>query len=111
LDNLENPSEFKYRFLDRVQVKGKKKYVDIFEIFDCDSESQKDMKLKTKKDFEQGISSYQDKDFKEALSLFNRVLGINNNDIAARLYAKRCRDFELYGLPDGWEGITTLNHK
>jgi HAMP domain-containing protein len=111
LKSLEKASDFASRFLDRVQVKGKKKWVDIFEIFESDLPELVEVKSKTKKDFEQGISLYKEKEFVKALEHFRKVLEENPEDRTARLYVQRCEDFERYGVPDGWKGVTALDEK
>ena len=70
-----------------------------------------DIKLRTKKDFEQGILLYQNSEFVEACESFNKVLQENPEDRAAYLYLKRCRSFERNGIPTGWEGVTALDEK
>ena len=111
MEGVENRSDFHYRFLDRVQVKGKKKWVEIYEIFDSDTPDLVEMKLKTKQDFENGIMLYQDRKFDEALDCFKKVLEINRLDKAAELYVKWCERIQRYGLPEGWEGITAMDQK
>ena len=111
LDSLSNPDMFRHRYLDRVQVKGKQKWVDIFEILDCESQHHKDLKLNTRDTFEQGISFYQNMDFNQAIDCFIRVLETNPADEAARLYVNRCQYFERHGAPEGWEGVTELFEK
>jgi class 3 adenylate cyclase/HAMP domain-containing protein len=111
LENIQNPDDFNYRYLDRVQVKGKQKWVDIFEILDSESRKQQEMKLETRQLFEQGISLYQSKEFNKALDCFASVLDTNEADEAAKLYVKRCRYFERHGTPEGWEGVTEMYEK
>lgn len=109
LNNLTNPSNYNFRFLDRVMVKGKKLWVDIFEIFDCDEMIQIERKIKTKKDFEDGITFYQKTDISSARDCFNRILTINPKDQAAQLYLNRCDHFLKFGIPVDWDGVTSLN--
>jgi len=111
LTKLENPSDYNYRFLDRVMVKGKKEWVDVFEIFDCDESIQIERKINTKKDFENGIKLYQKPDLSSAHACFKRILKINPDDPTARLYLRRCEHFEKYGVPADWSGITCLDEK
>ena len=111
LENMQNPDEFKYRYLDRVQVKGKQKWVDIFEILDSESRKQQELKLETRQMFEQGISLYQNKKFDNAIDCFDKVLETNEADAAATLYVKRCQYFKRHGTPDGWEGVTEMFEK
>lgn len=108
---IKNRSDFHFRYLGRVQVKGKKKWVGIFEIFDGISSELFDMKLRTKNDFEQGIHLYQNSEFAKACESFNKVLNENSEDRAAYLYLKRCRSFEKNGTPTGWKGVTAFDEK
>ncbi len=111
LSVIKNRSDFHFRYLGRVQVKGKRKWVDICEIFDGISSEVFDLKLKTKKDFEQGIQLYQNSKFAEASGSFRKVLEENPEDRAAGLYIKRCRSFEKNGIPANWEGVTAFDEK
>jgi len=111
LEGLESRSDFNHRFLDRVQVKGKKKWVEIYEIFDSDGTDLVEMKLKTKQDFEHGIMLYQEQKFDEALDYFKQILKQNKRDKAAELYVKWCENSQKYGLPEGWEGVSAKDQQ
>ena len=105
LINLNNPTQYNYRFLDIVKVKGKSEAVYIFEIIDGDPEDIKQLKLKTKEDFAQGINCYKSRKFEEALNFFKKVCTINNHDKTARIYVSRCENFVEHGVPKDWDGI------
>ncbi|HLO50412.1 MAG TPA: response regulator, partial [Kamptonema sp.] len=63
LDYTENQ---KFRFLDRVMVKGKKAAVAIFEVFDGDAEEQNRLKTQTQARFEVAVFLYYQQQFDEA---------------------------------------------
>ena len=109
LIKLNTPSQYNYRFLDIVKVKGKREAVYIFEIIDGDSEDIKQLKLKTKEDFANGIDLYKSRKFKDALVTFKKVSKINPHDQTAGLYITRCKNFITHGVPDDWDGIQTIN--
>ncbi|NET59693.1 MAG: adenylate/guanylate cyclase domain-containing response regulator [Symploca sp. SIO2E6] len=111
LSQLDEPQKYTCRFLDRVKVKGKQEPVAVFEIYDGDSESLQKLKNKTHTDFEHGIWLYYQQNFTEAQQRFQRVLQINNQDSAARLYLERCEVSQQTGLPLKWEGIDVLRKK
>jgi class 3 adenylate cyclase/HAMP domain-containing protein len=111
LDNIQNPEEFSYRYLDRVQVKGKQEWVDIFEIINSEPEKQQEMKRETRNMFEQGIALFQNKEFNKAIDRFTTVLDKNGEDHAAKLYVKRCQHFLEHGIPEGWDGVTAMVEK
>ena len=90
LCRLDDPQHYKCRFLDRVQVKGKKTPVGVFEIYDGDSETMIELKAETQTYFEQGIFLYYQQQFAQARRMFRRVLQVNKSDQAASFYAERC---------------------
>jgi len=111
LFSLERPTRYHFRFLDRVQVKGKTDPVSVFEVFDGDSAEMIDLKLKTRTDFEKGLLHYHSEEFVEAQAFFKTVLDQNPEDKAASLYLKRAAYFIKYGAPVDWEGVEALTEK
>ena len=111
LMRLNDPSQYSFRFVDKVQVKGKKTSVSVFEVFDGGSDEMMALKLETKSDFEQGLFLYHDKQFPEASVHFNRVLQHNPKDEAARLYLQRAAHYMVNGVPEDWAGTQILLEK
>ncbi|MGB3241150.1 MAG: adenylate/guanylate cyclase domain-containing protein [Geitlerinemataceae cyanobacterium] len=99
LSQLDNSENYSYRFLDRVQIRGKQDFVAIFEIYDGDSQTLQKLKNQTKTDFEQGILLYIEKKFTAAQQYFERVLQVNDRDPAARLHWERCQMSQQTALP------------
>ena len=111
INSLTEAVDFKQRYLDRVKVKGKDKWVDIYEIIDIESDEGSSLKLKTKEDFEKGIRMYQTKDIQNAFDCFKLILEISPNDKAAHLYYNRCSHFHKNGIPEEWDGVSALGEK
>ncbi len=93
LIELEDPTQYKYRFLGKVPVKGRKDAISVFEAFDGEAPEIIELKVKTRIDFELGINFYYDRKFAEGTEMFERVLNKNQADKAAQLYLERCRKF------------------
>ena len=108
LKGLKDPDRYRFRFLDKVQVKGKQEPVSIYEVFDGDLEAAVALKLKTKPDFEEGLRLYQDRKFAEASVKFNRVVEHNPEDRAAQLYLQRAAHLMVQGVPPDWRGVEDL---
>ena len=100
---LEELDKYYYRFLDKVQVKGKKEAVAVFEIFDGDDEIQKELKIQTKTQFEQAVILYYQRKYSEAKQIILDIFQINPEDNAVKLYLKRCRKSQIYNVPEDWE--------
>jgi len=111
LSQLKDPDKYKHRFVDKVQVKGKKAPVSVHEVFDGDPAAVIKLKEKTRDDFEQGLCLYYDRKFSEASVKFNQVLEKHPEDRAARIYLKRSANYMVNGVPDDWTGVEILTQK
>ena len=111
LDQLMDPDRYKHRFVDKVQVKGKKDPVSVHEVFDGDPPEVIDLKEQTKEEFEQGLCLYYDRKFSEASVKFNQVLEKHPEDRAARIYLKRSATYMVNGVPEDWTGVEVLTQK
>lgn len=89
LSRLADPQRYRYRFLDRVQMKGKRHPVGIFEVFDGESDDIAKLKLSSTPLFADGLTLYQNRMFAEASVKFSEVLRMYPDDRAARLYLGR----------------------
>ena len=111
LAQLKDPDRYKHRFVDKVQVKGKKDPVSVHEVFDGDPPAVIELKEQTKDDFEQGLRLYYDRKFSQASVMFDQVLGKHPEDRAARIYLKRSANYMVNGVPDDWTGVEVLTQK
>lgn len=90
LFNLDDQTQYHYRFLGQVPVKGKKELVPLFEVFDAEPPEIVALKMQTKTRFEQGILLYQTENFEQAYQIFLEIVQINPQDKAAISYVKHC---------------------
>ncbi len=111
LFGLERPNQYKFRFLDKVIVKGKSDPVSVFEIFDGSTDDIITLKMETQTDFEKGLLHYYSEEFSEAKTCFDNVLAISPEDKAAQIYLRRVKHFVEYGVPIDWEGVEALTEK
>jgi PAS domain S-box-containing protein len=88
---LRNILRYHIRVMDRVRVKGKSQYVTVYEIFDADPPSIIELKKKTLHNFEQGFMCFHHENYDKARQFFAKVLEINAEDEAAKIYLSRCR--------------------
>ncbi len=100
--------QYHQRPLGRVQVKGKKQSVPIFEIYDGDPGPVIALKRATQEDFEQGLQKYFARDFAAAVKCFERVLAVNDSDTTAKLFLTRAAQFMAQGVPEGWDGVEAM---
>ncbi|MBF0287161.1 MAG: hypothetical protein HQM14_05025 [SAR324 cluster bacterium] len=109
--HLKDASQYTIRYVDRVQVKGKMKPVVIYAVMDGETLDVLEKKVATAAIFEQGWKSYQAREFKEAISLFQQCVTQVPEDKTARLYLERCQIFLKEGCDEEWDGVTHLDTK
>jgi len=108
---IEDKSKYSSRFLGKIQVKGKKEIVTIYEIYDGDPELLRKLKAETGTYFTRGLQHYFNKEFEEASVLFKKVINVNNDDKAALYYRERSAQFVINGVQDDWHGIEIMSNK
>ncbi|NER52362.1 MAG: response regulator [Symploca sp. SIO1A3] len=91
LIDLAEAINYHYRFLGRVQIKGKNKLVSVFEVLDAEPTKLQELKWYTKTRFEEAIVLYYQQKFDLAAKVFQEVIQINNQDKAAKFYMKQCQ--------------------
>jgi len=110
-NRLEDPEQYHYRYLGKVQVKGKLKVLDVYEFFDGDAEQIVALKVRTKIDFEKGIKEYYERHFEEAVVSFRKVLDIYPEDLTTQLYQKKAATLIAQGIPEDWTGVEVMLQK
>ena len=108
---LKDPHRYMHRFVDKVSVKGKKKPVSVYEVYDGDPKEVAVLKEETKSEFEAGLTLYYGRQFSEASVKFSQVLQKNPEDKAARIYLERSARYMVKGVPENWTGVETLTQK
>ncbi len=102
---------FIFRPLDLVAVKGRKKSVKIFQLLGRNDNPAAEIHQKVAEMSERALTSYLNRQWREAYEQFQALLDILPEDSAAEMYLTRCR--ELHDRPPGpdWDGVFKLQHK
>jgi two-component system sensor histidine kinase ChiS len=108
---LPDPNRFHHRYLGKVQVKGKKIAIGVYEFIDADPAANQTLKWGGQEQFEQGLRLYYAREFEAAVEAFRQVLELNPEDKAARHYRQRSQALLQTGVPDNWTGVEMMAHK
>jgi hypothetical protein len=111
IDGLKNPADFHFRYLGKVQVKGKYNSLKIFECFDGDADDIIEKKKLSLDAFTDGMNHYFNKDFAMAAVGFQQVLRENPMDATARLFLQKSGQFIATGVPNDWDGVEVMDSK
>lgn len=108
LASLKDPMAFSHRYLGKIQVKGKKTAIGVYEFFDGENDRIRELKLKTQEEFENGLRAFYNKSFAEALEAFTYVLSQNPDDSPALQYKIKSQEFLQTGVPNDWDGVERM---
>ena len=111
LDKIPFRKKYHYRYLGKVQVKGKLEPVEIYDIFDGESREKIELKKSTKNDFEEALQLFYSKNFAEASVIFNQIVKKNPNDIASMRFLKLTAKYMVENVPETWDGTEIMNEK
>lgn len=96
-------SDFQFRELDLVAVKGKHQPVPIYELMVVGDSELADA-------FEDALRLYREREFSQAMQIFVR-LAAQKQDKVSQLYAERCREFIACPPAVEWDGVFVAKAK
>ena len=108
---LADPSRYNIRFLDKVQVKGKQKALDLYEVYDADPLLLRTLKQETLADFEEALRLYYAQAFADAQTKLFGVLQRNPKDKVAWHHLVQATRLAEQGAYEGWTGVTVMTEK
>ncbi|HOV14099.1 MAG TPA: adenylate/guanylate cyclase domain-containing protein [Spirochaetota bacterium] len=92
LNSIIKSKKYSYRLIDIINLKGKSAPSFVIELLDCFSDEEKNLKIKTKDQFEKAIWLFREEKIKESYEILNEISQINKNDVAVNIYLKKCDD-------------------
>ncbi|MBX7157524.1 MAG: adenylate/guanylate cyclase domain-containing protein [Verrucomicrobiae bacterium] len=96
---------YSYRFVDRVQLRGKSKPILLYAPL---SESSVLTPLWLM-DYHQAVSLFQGRQFSRALTLFEQVHKQLGEDVLCDLYEARCKDLLAHTPSESWEAVFSVD--
>lgn len=111
IEEIKNNGYFLWRYLGKVQVKGKKEPVGLYECFDGDYPEMAEKKAKAQNDFEKGLRQFFNREFAQAAATFDQILKTNPEDNPARLFRNKSSEYLLKGIPNDWSGVEIMTFK
>jgi len=103
-----NPPFFAYRYLGKVKVKGREKALKIYDLYEGEIPTIRQLKAKTRPVFEKGIQLYFNKKFGKAADCFKEVLRDYPKDKAAQYYLDKSVNFIVHGVTENWSGVEEM---
>ncbi len=111
LAGIRNADQYHFRFLGRVQVKGRQEPLRIYESLDGLDPQALELALSTRKRFQQALDHYLLREFDQAVIGFKEVLKTNTSDLAAQLFLTRSAQNLTHEVPADWTGVELMEAK
>ena len=108
---LKRPDDYRFRELDVIAVKGKKKPVRVYEIVEMADAQLPAHRERCLALFEQGFARYRRHEWAAAAEDFAAALEADPKDGPSALYLDRCRDNEADPPPADWDFVVRRNVK
>ncbi|GAA4271487.1 hypothetical protein GCM10022258_07810 [Aquimarina gracilis] len=106
LVKLKNKEAFNYRFLDKVQVKGKSKTLSVYEFLS----PKETRKLGYLDDYNKGVNFIKEENVTEGIKLFSELHNLYPEDMAVKIFLDRCRNY-IEKKASSWDEITQMVNK
>lgn len=110
-ERLIDPGRYNIRFLDKVQVKGKQKPLDLYEVYDTDPPLLRTLKQETQAEYEAALQLFYAREFEAAQAKLFRVLQRNPRDKVAWQHLVKATQLAEQGALEGWTGVTVMTDK
>jgi len=108
---LKNPDHYNFRSLGKIQVKGKKETITIYECLMSMNDPIVSLKIDYREEFESGLEKYYEGNLSSATEIFLNIQKSNPTDKAIQFYLSRIKFYEKIGLPEDWAGIEEMESK
>lgn len=109
VSSLQCPDSFHIRHVDTVRLKGKTAPTTIYEIFDGDTPSLMESKLRTLNTYQEAIQLYNARDFSGSKERFIEVTELSPHDPLPRMYLDRIYTAMNHGVTDAWDGVERIS--
>ena len=102
---------YRMREIDRVQVKGKTKPVNVLEVLDYHDDKSFPNMMDVLGHFREGVNHYRAQDWLKAEHSFKEALKANPGDELSHDYIERCEIMDMNPPGDDWDGVWIMKSK
>ncbi len=110
-DSLSDADQFDFRYLGRVQLKGKNKPIDLYECINGDPHDLKDHKLRNLELFNQAMDRYFNREFAMSAVTFQQIFKLDERDHPAKLFLNRAAHLITQEIEENWKGVEMMTTK
>ncbi|MEM1282699.1 MAG: adenylate/guanylate cyclase domain-containing protein, partial [Chlamydiota bacterium] len=110
--NLKNTDEYHLRRLGRVSLIGRKKLINVWQVFDVYPDKElRELLIETRPNYEDAYDLYIKRNFQEAKKIFKEIIDKNPKDLVETYYYESCGQFIKNPPPNEWNGKVEMKIK
>lgn len=110
-EGIEQKEHYTYRYLGKVQVKGRQEPLKVYDFYDGDMPDLQAQKHNSLQNFETGVTAYYERDFAKAAKAFDQVILQFPSDRSSLNYLEKAKQHLLHGISDDWTGVEEMTKK
>lgn len=110
-ERLADPGRYNIRYLDKVQVKGRKNALDLYEVYNTDPPLMRQLKQETQAEYEEALRLFYAREFDAAQAKLFQILQRNPRDKVAWQHLVKATQLAEQGVATGWTGVTVMTEK
>lgn len=110
MNTMNHPERFQSRMLGTVTMKGKRRPVEIHEVFDTDPPELAEKKRRSADLIAQAFPLYVGREFARALELYEQAR-LLHDELLLGQYIERCKGYMVVPPPEDWNGSEVLREK
>lgn len=111
VEHLDADARTGLRALGRVQVKGKREDIGLYECIAGDPADLRQRKAELLAEYHRALEHYFDRRFVEAIALLEALAQQHADDPVLHLYLHKARHWAQTGAPDDWNGVDAMEMK
>lgn len=111
ISTIQNRDQYAFRYLGKIQVKGKEEYNKIYECMMSMNDPFLAKKIDTRDKFEKAVETFISGDLKTSKIQFETLHSLNPGDKAISLYLSMLTYYEKVGVPETWLGTLEMDSK
>ena len=97
-------TDFVFRKLDKVRVKGKNQGIEIYEVLGRTSQISPEFEAELK-EYHKGLDAYFSKKWEESYAIMDALHEQHLDATIYRLYRERIQQFKEHPVPADWDGV------
>ena len=101
-------ANFHFRYLGKVQLKGRKELISVYECFDGDSPAMIKFKTDIMPQFNKALDHFFKKEFDQSAAIFNSILEENSSDLISKFFYERASRYAKNGVSESWNGVEVV---